>query len=39
MDFCRITKAQAYKLLNRLKESGKIEQKGERKGAIYERKR
>jgi ATP-dependent DNA helicase RecG len=38
MDLCRITKDQAYKLLNRLKESEKIEQKGELKGAFYVRK-
>lgn len=38
MELCRITKDQAYKLLRRLKQQGKIEQKGERKGAVYERK-
>ncbi|MFH1922872.1 MAG: ATP-binding protein [Planctomycetota bacterium] len=39
MDLCRITKDQAYKLLNRLKSSGQIAQIGIRKGAVYERKR
>ena len=39
MDLCLISKDQAYKLLNRLKQQGEIVQKGERKGAIYERKR
>ena len=39
MDLCRITKDQAYKLLKRLKSSGQITQIGNRKGAIYERKR
>lgn len=39
MDLCRITKDQAYKLLNRLKSSGRIAQIGSRKGAIYERQR
>ena len=39
MDLCRITKDQAYKLLNRLKGSGQIVQIGSRKGAVYERKR
>jgi DNA-binding transcriptional ArsR family regulator len=39
MDLCRITKDQAYNLLSRLKDIGKIEQTGERKGAIYIRKR
>lgn len=39
MDLCRISKDQAYKLLNRLKDSGKIEKKGEKKGAVYNRKR
>jgi len=39
MELCRISKDQAYKLLSRLKEQGKIDQKGERKGAVYERKR
>jgi ATP-dependent DNA helicase RecG len=38
MDLCRITKDQAYKLLNRLKSKGKIAQIGSRKGAVYERK-
>jgi hypothetical protein len=37
MDLCRITKDQAYKLLNRLKSSGRIAQIGSRKGAVYER--
>jgi ATP-dependent DNA helicase RecG len=39
MDLCHITKDQAYKLLNRLKRQGQIIQIGERKGAVYERKR
>jgi ATP-dependent DNA helicase RecG len=39
MDLCRITKDQAYRLLKRLKEAGKIVQSGQRKGAFYERKR
>jgi SNF2 family DNA or RNA helicase/DNA-binding transcriptional ArsR family regulator len=39
MDLCRLTKDQAYKLLNRLKNSGQINQIGSRKGAVYERKR
>jgi len=39
MDLCRITKDQAYKLLNRLKGGGQIVQIGNRKGAVYERKR
>ena len=39
MDLCRITKDQAYKLLKRLKNGGQIVQVGDRKGAVYERKR
>ncbi|MFH0825647.1 MAG: ATP-binding protein [Pseudomonadota bacterium] len=39
MDLCRIGADQAYKLLKRLKDSGIIRQKGERKGAVYERER
>ncbi|MBU2056039.1 MAG: hypothetical protein KJ936_01595 [Proteobacteria bacterium] len=39
MDLCRITKDQAYKLLNRLRSSGQIAQIGSRKGAVYERQR
>jgi ATP-dependent DNA helicase RecG len=39
MDLCLISKDQAYKLLNRLKQQGEIVQRGKRKGAIYERKR
>jgi len=39
MDLCRITKDQAYKLLKRLKSGGQILQTGDRKGAVYERKR
>jgi len=39
IELCRITPDQAYKLLNRLKKSAFIEQQGERKGAIYQRKR
>jgi ATP-dependent DNA helicase RecG len=39
MELCRITKDQAYKILNRLKKNGKIRLKGERKSAFYERQR
>ena len=39
MELCRITKDQAYKLLSRLKKDRQIEQAGERKGAVYGRKR
>jgi ATP-dependent DNA helicase RecG len=39
VDLCRITKDQAYKLLSKLKQDGSIIQKGERKGAVYERRR
>jgi ATP-dependent DNA helicase RecG len=39
MELCRITKDQAYKVLNRLKKNGKIRLKGERKSAFYERQR
>jgi len=39
MELCRITKDQAYRLLSRLKENDQIVQIGDRKGAIYERKR
>ena len=39
MELCQVTKDQAYKLLNRLKNSGQITQIGSRKGAVYERKR
>lgn len=39
IELCRITPDQAYKLLNRLKKSGAIEQQGQRKGAIYVRRR
>jgi len=39
MDLCRTTKDQAYKLLRRLKSSGRIAQIGSRRGAFYERKR
>jgi ATP-dependent DNA helicase RecG len=39
MELCRITPDQAYKLLLRLKNRGEIVQIGERKGAVYERKR
>jgi hypothetical protein len=38
MELCRITKDHPYKLLSRLKESGRIEQQGERKAAVYTRK-
>lgn len=39
MDLCHITQDQAYKLLSRLRKRGEIVQIGERKGAVYERKR
>ena len=39
MDLCHITQDQAYKLLLRLKKRDEIVQIGDRKGAIYERKR
>ena len=39
MDLCRISKDQAYKLLNRMKKSGLIQIQGKRKGAFYERRR
>lgn len=39
MDLCHVTQDQAYKLLLRLKKQGEIVQLGERKGAVYERKR
>jgi len=39
MELCRITKDQAYKLLTRLKNNGKIMQKGAHKTAFYERQR
>lgn len=39
MDLCHITQDQAYKLLSRLKSRDEIVQIGDRKGAIYERKR
>ena len=39
MELCHLTKNQAYKLLARLKERGEIMQIGDRKGAVYERKR
>ena len=38
MDLCRITGPQAYHLLKRLKEQGKIRQKGEKRYAVYTRK-
>ena len=37
MELCRITGPQAYRLLKRLKEQGKIFQKGERRYAVYTR--
>ncbi|MGQ9677377.1 MAG: RNA-binding domain-containing protein [Chloroflexota bacterium] len=37
MELCRVSPDQASKLLQRLKVSGKIAQRGERKGAYYER--
>lgn len=37
MELCRVSPDQASKLLQRLKASGKIAQRGERKGAYYER--
>ncbi len=39
MELCQITKDQAYELLKRLKTSGQIVQMGDRKGAVYKRKR
>ena len=39
MDLCHLTQDQAYKLLSRLKKNNEIDQIGDRKGAIYERKR
>ncbi len=39
MDLCHLTQDQAYKLLSRLKMRGDIIQIGDRKGAVYERKR
>jgi ATP-dependent DNA helicase RecG len=39
MDLCHITQDQAYKLLSRLKKRDEIVQIGERKGAVYKRKR
>ena len=39
MDLCHVTQDQAYKLLLRLKKRGEIVQIGDRKGAVYERKR
>lgn len=35
MALCHLTKDQAYKLLNKLKKGEVIAQKGERKGATY----
>lgn len=37
MELCRITKDQAYYLLNKLKSRSLIKQKGDRKAAVYER--
>lgn len=39
MDLCHLTPDQAYKLLLRLKKQGDLVQIGDRKGAVYERKR
>lgn len=39
MELCHVTQDQAYKLLSRLKKRGEIVQIGDRKGAVYERKR
>lgn len=39
MELCRITKDQAYKILNRLKKSGEIRLQGTHKAAFYERQR
>lgn len=39
MELCHLTKDQAYKLLRRLKQSGRIVQVGELKSAVYELKR
>ena len=36
MDLCHLDRNQAYRLLNRMKESGQINQVGEQKGAVYE---
>ena len=33
---CHLDRNQAYRLLNRMKESGQINQVGEQKGAVYE---
>ena len=38
VDLCHLTPPQAYRLLKRLKEQGKIEQSGKRRYAIYTRK-
>lgn len=37
MDLCRLTKAQAYHRLNNMKEQGKIQQQGTKRGAFYTR--
>lgn len=39
IDLCHVTPDQAYKLLSRLKKRGEIVQIGDRKGAVYERRR
>jgi len=39
MDLCHVTRDQAYKLLSRLKKRSEIDKIGDRKGAVYERKR
>lgn len=38
MDLCRVSGPQAYHLLKRMKEKGKIRQKGEKRYAVYTRK-
>ncbi|MCJ7807403.1 MAG: winged helix-turn-helix domain-containing protein, partial [Dehalococcoidia bacterium] len=37
-ELCHLSLPQAYHLLKRLKEQGKIQQKGERRYAVYTRK-
>ncbi|TXT43485.1 MAG: hypothetical protein FD137_1823 [Spirochaetes bacterium] len=37
MDLCRLDRNQAYRLLSRMKKTGQISQKGDHKGAVYER--
>src|SRR5690625_3130339 len=35
MELCRLNRGQAYRLLSKLKEEGKLEQQGEKRGAYY----